>query len=1189
MKLTTKTLTLAFILTFSIATVSADAVPQVEEISIEPSEISEGDSVTATVIASSFGEYDLATAVFELNGERKESSCQNSYACSAQIDFTADSDTEQIKAKVYDSEGLSSDFKTKEYEIGNQKNEDPKAKISLENSNPEIGESIRISGTESSDADGEIVKYEWRFSGENSYSKTGRTIFKSFKNSGEKSVELKVTDDDGATDTAKKTIEVKDRSGNNYVDINLRKPSNSATQVSRTPTFEWITYHKGDLTDFTLKVEEKNYEADEPWNQGETYEVSSGDGETKSFNIGSTLKPDTKYIWGIEAKLDGERVESEVWSFRTKDREKEDNYPKADFSISDRSPKVGESVRFDASESSDEDGSIEEYLWDFDQDGSYERSGRTIFKSFGNSGSKSITLKVVDSDGLNDRKTKSINVGKRESDEENLEAFFTVSDSTPEIGESVRFDASGSDGDIKEYRWTFPEGSNRYGETIYRSFNSKGEKKVRLKVTDYDGDTDSFSRTLNVKRERNDDDDSDNGDDKDTDTEAFFTVSKTNPRVSESVRFDASDSTGDLKEYRWTFPQGATRYGETIYRSFSTAGSKTVRLKVTDYDGDSDTYSRTLNVQDQQKCGIHVGSLRLEDYEIEEGDTTEASIEVSNTGDTQDFNIKIFRGNRELIDRSTSISEGGERTFSTDVTTESDTTVRVEIRTSGSPCGSQFFERSRNLDVVDEDDDGKRPTARLDIDPNNADIGEEVEFDARESSDPDGDIEEYEFDIDGDGDYDITSDDGEVERTFFREIDDRAKVRVTDDDGYTDTDTERFRVRAKSRVSFSDINIPDDVCAGESFDVTFDARNIGDDERVLIVEGEGFGDRNSFSTHLEEDEEEEVTITFTTDQPGTEEFTISSVGGNSDTIENTIEVLDCETTGGEVEGISMKLVPDRVRAGEAVKVSGYVENARGRQDVRIEINGRRMTELSTEPDGYYSTYIYPERTGRVQISAESEEFRAVRDLNVLPTVSVGSMDIPETVFQGDEMEVCAEVNSQNIPAVLLVVDGEIVESKNERGEVCFDTTAKKQGDVTYEVIGLARGQRSTSEREVEVHEAKPEASSFPGQVASVESGRGIVKSTIYNNNDRRTEYYVSIRGLPDTWTSTTEKQVILQPGEQREVFFYLTPREEGTYDPLVTITSGTEIVHTEEVDVEVGGTSKPRNLSLFERLRNAFL
>ncbi|PSH02513.1 MAG: hypothetical protein BRC26_00170, partial [Nanohaloarchaea archaeon QH_8_44_6] len=455
--------------------------------------------------------------------------------------------------------------------------------------------------------------------------------------------------------------------------------------------------------------------------------------------------------------------------------------------------------------------------------------------------------------------------------------------------------------------------------------------------------------------------------------------------------------------------------------------------------------------------------------------------------------------------------------------------------------------------------------------------------------DLDGRIEEYEFDLDGDGDYEISGDDSEVEETFSEETKRTAKVRVIDNDGNTDTAQSSYNVRAESRVSFTDINIPENVCAGESFDVTFTARNTGDKERILIVEGEGFGDRNSHSTHLEEGDEEEVTITFTTDDAGTKEFTIRTVGGNSDTIQNSIEVLDCETVEEEESGISMKVVPDRVRAGKSVKISGYVENAQGREDVKIEMNNRELKEVSTEPDGYYSTFIYPERAGDFELTAKTDQYRATRKLTVLPTVTVGNMKTPETVFQGDKIEVCADVNSQKIPAVLLVVDGEIVESTTDRGTVCFDTVARKKGEVNYKIVGLARGERSSAEREVEVHEAKPEASSFPGQIASVESGRGIVKATIYNNNDIRTKYFVGINGLPSTWTSTTEKEVILQPGEEREVFFYLTPREEGEFNPRVTITSDSEIVHTERVPVEVGGTKNQRKLSLYERLKNVFL
>lgn len=762
-----------------------------------------------------------------------------------------------------------------------------------------------------------------------------------------------------------------------------------------------------------------------------------------------------------------------------------------------------------------------------------------------------------------------------DEDGEALDAFFTVSDSSPDTGESVRFDASGSDGDIKEYRWSFPD-ETRYGRTVSESFDSEGSLDVRLRVTDTDGNRDSYERTINVR-------------DVSDDVTAVIDASDTNPRVGESVSFDGSGSLGDIKEYRWRFDDGTTRYGTSTVKRFDNEGAEQVQLTVTGDNGDRDTDSVTINVGERERCGVDIEEIEFNDYD-ESDDEVEASLEISNDGDSQDLEVEFFVDNEQVESFDTEIGSGNRR-FSTDFPDDEGTDVRAEIRTTGDPCGDGFYERSSTYREDDFDGGDERPEAKLDIDPNQADIGEEIDFDARDSMDPDGEIEEYEFDLDGDGDYEISNDDGEVERSFYYEVDTRAEVKVTDNDGYTDTASERYRVEAENRVSFSNVNIPGDVCAGDNFEVTFDARNIGDDERVLIVEGEGFGDRNSYSTHLEEDEEEEITITFTTDDPGTEEFTIRALGGNSDSIENSIEVLDCEedSTAADASGISLDLEPTRIRAGEPVKASGYVENTRGRQNVRIEINNRREQEVSTEPDGYYSTTIYPERTGNLDISAETGEQRVSRSLTVLPTVSVGSMDVPDTVFQGDEIEICAEVSSQNIPSVVLRSNGEIIESKNEKGEVCFNTVAKKEGEVEYRITGLARGQSSSVSRDITVHESKAEASSFPEQLASVESGRGIVKATIYNNREQRKTYDVGISGLPETWTSTTEKTVILQPGEEREVFFYLTPREEGTFSPEIEISNDGETVFEESVELEVGGTTEKQEISILQRLRNALL
>jgi len=86
---------------------------------------------------------------------------------------------------------------------------------------------------------------------------------------------------------------------------------------------------------------------------------------------------------------------------------KVNNPPTARFTHSPASPDPGVEVAFDASSSTDTDGSITSYLWDFG-DGT-TATGKTVKHSFG-SGTYSVKLTVTDSDGDENEFTVTINV-----------------------------------------------------------------------------------------------------------------------------------------------------------------------------------------------------------------------------------------------------------------------------------------------------------------------------------------------------------------------------------------------------------------------------------------------------------------------------------------------------------------------------------------------------------------------------------------------------------------------------------------------------------------------------------------------------------------------------------------------------------------------------------------------------------
>ncbi len=86
--------------------------------------------------------------------------------------------------------------------------------------------------------------------------------------------------------------------------------------------------------------------------------------------------------------------------------------PVANFNFSPSDPIVGGIVSFDASSSSDPDGSITSYAWNFG-DGS-TGSGQFVTHAFAASGTYSVTLTVTDNEGAQGTKVKSVNVGTSE-------------------------------------------------------------------------------------------------------------------------------------------------------------------------------------------------------------------------------------------------------------------------------------------------------------------------------------------------------------------------------------------------------------------------------------------------------------------------------------------------------------------------------------------------------------------------------------------------------------------------------------------------------------------------------------------------------------------------------------------------------------------------------------------------------
>lgn len=84
--------------------------------------------------------------------------------------------------------------------------------------------------------------------------------------------------------------------------------------------------------------------------------------------------------------------------------------PEASFTFSPSTPDTGQDVSFDGSGSSDSDGSIVAYRWDFNDDGAPDETGETVTTSFSDAGPKEVTLTVEDNDGATDSASETVTV-----------------------------------------------------------------------------------------------------------------------------------------------------------------------------------------------------------------------------------------------------------------------------------------------------------------------------------------------------------------------------------------------------------------------------------------------------------------------------------------------------------------------------------------------------------------------------------------------------------------------------------------------------------------------------------------------------------------------------------------------------------------------------------------------------------
>lgn len=170
-----------------------------------------------------------------------------------------------------------------------------------------------------------------------------------------------------------------------------------------------------------------------------------------------------------------------------------------------KTSKVGQSVSFNGSGSSDSDGSIISYAWDFgDGDSSI---GSVVSHTYSAAGAYTASLTVTDNDGATDTDTVLVTISESSTPPPSTNKTpkaVAGSDIKVKVGEQVHFDGSGSsdpDGTITSYAWDFGDSRDSNEKEPLHSYATPGVYKVTLVVTDNNGGTDSDVIYVTVEQE----------------------------------------------------------------------------------------------------------------------------------------------------------------------------------------------------------------------------------------------------------------------------------------------------------------------------------------------------------------------------------------------------------------------------------------------------------------------------------------------------------------------------------------------------------------------------------------------------------------------------------------------------------------------------------------------------------------
>jgi YD repeat-containing protein len=237
----------------------------------------------------------------------------------------------------------------------------------------------------------------------------------------------------------------------------------------------------------------------------------------------------------------------------------------------------------DASGSRDSDGHVVRYEWDFTGDGSYEQGSSHASHAYTEPGTYAVRVRVTDDSGNTAEAEQEVDVEPYDPPV----ASASCDHGEVSSGQTLycTSDDSQSPFRVSKHDWDIQSDGtyDLHGTRVGFKYTRPGDYTVHLRVTDLHGNTAEADVPVRV----------------DNVAPVAKITPPSGPKLNAPVTFDAGNSTdsdGTVTAYEWDTGSGYQPGGRTLTTTYTTTGSKTVRLRVTDDLGATATTSYTFTL-----------------------------------------------------------------------------------------------------------------------------------------------------------------------------------------------------------------------------------------------------------------------------------------------------------------------------------------------------------------------------------------------------------------------------------------------------------------------------------------------------------------------------------------------------------------------------------------------------------------